>query len=352
MAVSVLNTTASLQGKTLAKLEDAQEFTGQKTFNLGATAPFVVVSGSAVVTHLDADKLDGQHGTYYNDPANLSSVVSIAKGGTGAATAAANRAFIGPASGADAAPSFRALVAADVATEQVFTGTGAQNDVAPSAGAFVEVQCTGAAPVITGFTGGAAGRQLLLICLGTTLKVSNEDAGSTAANRILTEATSGQIVGAGGQLLLTYDGANSRWRAQLLSPGASIAFTPTIGGSGGQSGQVYTTQVGYYQQRGKSVHCWINIVLSTLGTVTTSAQIQSLPFTSQNTTGLISSFVVGLWANMTTAICFLSGVLQPNVAVIDLKHTTGAAAQTAGPLLQGDMAATTQIVGSITYPIA
>jgi hypothetical protein len=48
------------------------------------TAPFVVASAT-VVTNLNADKLDGQDGSYYNDPANLSSVVSGAKGGTGVA---------------------------------------------------------------------------------------------------------------------------------------------------------------------------------------------------------------------------------------------------------------------------
>jgi hypothetical protein len=61
MSVTVLNTTASLSGKTLAKLEDTQTITGLKTFDLGASAPFAVVSGAAVVSNLDADKLDGAH---------------------------------------------------------------------------------------------------------------------------------------------------------------------------------------------------------------------------------------------------------------------------------------------------
>lgn len=69
--VSVQNTTASLSGKTLAKLEDTQTFTGQKTFDIGASAPFVVVSGSAKVTNLDADKLDGAEGTAYHDASQL-----------------------------------------------------------------------------------------------------------------------------------------------------------------------------------------------------------------------------------------------------------------------------------------
>jgi hypothetical protein len=43
------------------------------------------VTSTTVCTNLNADLLDGQHGAYYNDPANLSSVVSGAKGGTGVA---------------------------------------------------------------------------------------------------------------------------------------------------------------------------------------------------------------------------------------------------------------------------
>ena len=78
MAVTVLNTTASLSGKTLMKLEDAQNVTGTKTFSLGASAPFVVLSGSAKVDYLDADLLDGQEGTYYNDAANLTGQVPTA----------------------------------------------------------------------------------------------------------------------------------------------------------------------------------------------------------------------------------------------------------------------------------
>jgi hypothetical protein len=77
MPVSVLNTTASLSGKTLLKAEDAQTITGQKTFDVGGSAPFACVSGSALVTHLDADLLDGQHGTDYRDGEKLTNDVRL-----------------------------------------------------------------------------------------------------------------------------------------------------------------------------------------------------------------------------------------------------------------------------------
>ena len=75
MSVTVLNTTASLSGKTLLKAEDTQTITGAKTFDLGASAPFVVVSGAAKVANLDADKLDGQTGVDYHDASLLTGTV-------------------------------------------------------------------------------------------------------------------------------------------------------------------------------------------------------------------------------------------------------------------------------------
>lgn len=75
--VSVANTSASISGKTIATLEGSQTVTGAKTFDLGASAPFVVVSGAAKVTNLDADKLDGAEGTDYHDAAQLTGVLPV-----------------------------------------------------------------------------------------------------------------------------------------------------------------------------------------------------------------------------------------------------------------------------------
>jgi hypothetical protein len=71
MPVQVTNTTASLSGKTLLKAEDAQTIDGLKTFDRGSSAPFACVAGGAAVTNLDADKLDGQEGSYYLDGDNF-----------------------------------------------------------------------------------------------------------------------------------------------------------------------------------------------------------------------------------------------------------------------------------------
>jgi hypothetical protein len=73
MSVSILNTDANLTGKTVVTLETSETVTGLKTFDRDPNPPFAVTSGSAAVTNLDADKLDGQEGTYYTSATNLSS---------------------------------------------------------------------------------------------------------------------------------------------------------------------------------------------------------------------------------------------------------------------------------------
>ena len=82
--IQVANTDADLSGNTVVTEENAYTITGLHTFSRSTNAPFAVVSGAAVVANLDADKLDGQTGSYYIDPGNLSSAVSVSKGGTGA----------------------------------------------------------------------------------------------------------------------------------------------------------------------------------------------------------------------------------------------------------------------------
>jgi hypothetical protein len=64
MAISVLNTNASLAGKTVTVNENADTITGLKTFDRGAAAaPFAVAQATAaVVPNLDADKVDGIQG--------------------------------------------------------------------------------------------------------------------------------------------------------------------------------------------------------------------------------------------------------------------------------------------------
>ena len=57
--IHVANTDADLSGNTVVTEENAYTITGLHTFDRDPNAPFAVVSGSAVVANLDADKVDG-----------------------------------------------------------------------------------------------------------------------------------------------------------------------------------------------------------------------------------------------------------------------------------------------------
>jgi hypothetical protein len=59
--ISVTNTTSDLSGKTLETAEGSYTVTGLKTFDRDPNPPFAVSSGSAKVSNLDADLLDGKN---------------------------------------------------------------------------------------------------------------------------------------------------------------------------------------------------------------------------------------------------------------------------------------------------
>lgn len=82
--ISVLNTSSDLSGKTVVTAEGDRTITGLLTITRGTSAPFAVSNtGAAVVTNLDADKLDGQHGAYYLALSNATGILTKVLGGTG-----------------------------------------------------------------------------------------------------------------------------------------------------------------------------------------------------------------------------------------------------------------------------
>lgn len=73
MSVTVANTTSNLSGKTLLLAERDTTITGLQTFDRDPSAPFAVTSGSAVVTNLNADLLDGLDSLYFTNASNIAS---------------------------------------------------------------------------------------------------------------------------------------------------------------------------------------------------------------------------------------------------------------------------------------
>ena len=126
-------------------------------------------------------------------------------------------------------------------------------------------------------------------------------------------------------------------------------WSPTIGGSGGQSGQVYSVQAGHGIKIGSFVQLHGRVQLSTLGTITTSVQIQSLPYVVKNFDG--NSFIscsIGAFTGFTTAIVWLSAIGTPGQSVLTLQKLTAAATAVAA-CVQGDLSATSLIDFTAAY---
>lgn len=125
-------------------------------------------------------------------------------------------------------------------------------------------------------------------------------------------------------------------------------WTPTLGGSSGQSGQVYTRQIGTYIKIGRLVVAAFRFTMSTLGTVTGNAQIQSLPFTIENTTNLLPGHGISFWTALTTSWVYITSVGVVNTTTATLFGATAAATGLTA-LVQADLSATSDIGGVIVY---
>jgi hypothetical protein len=234
MSISVLNTDAGLSGTTLLNAESTQTITGSKTFDRDPSAPFTVTSGSAVVTNLDADKLDGVEGAGYADIAQTRTI-------SGVWTFSAKPAF-------NAAIQFPATQAASA-------------------------------------------------------------------------------------------------DANALDDYEEGSWSPTIVGTGGQSGQAYSTQQGQYVKIGKQVFVSGRVVLSTLGTVTTAAAIGNLPFTADSvaySTGPV------YWFALTNPQVSMLGLIPAGGTRIEL-FTRASAGTGMTALLQADMSNTSDFIFSAVY---
>ena len=174
------------------------------------TAPLVVAS-TTLVSNLNTDLLDGQHGSFYQDAANITGTISDARLPTtmvdktlsGTATLSQQVRFSGVTSvGAFTADQHNYSLDSTISTLRL-SGTAERS--------------------ITGITGGATGRILLVRNTGTfDLIFVHESASSTAANRFSTPGGLNVTLGPGATLMFQYDGTLSRWQP--------------VGGAGGSGG--------------------------------------------------------------------------------------------------------------------
>jgi hypothetical protein len=110
------------------------------------------------------------------------------------------------------------LLLTSIVTPAVIGST--QNNYAGASGTINRLASDFSPRVITGMTAGVAGGHTKWLwnvnsSVGFTLQLNNEDAGSTAANRFLTD-TGGNIILSGGQIAIAiYDSTVSRWRVSI-----------------------------------------------------------------------------------------------------------------------------------------
>ena len=166
--IQVANTDSDLSGNTLVTEENAYTITGLHTFSRSTNAPFAVVSGAAVVANLDADELDGQHGSYYLAAANFTGTLAVANGGTGATSLTDGGVLLGSGTGA--------ITALAVLTDgQMIVGDGSGDPVAES-GATLRTSIgvgTGDSPTFTGLTVSGTGASALDVGGGLNIGTGN-----------------------------------------------------------------------------------------------------------------------------------------------------------------------------------
>ncbi len=193
-----------------------------------------------------------------------------------------------------------------VSAEQTTTSTGTQNDFDITVGRHAFLRCNNAsALVFTGFTvNGAApqeGDRITIDNIGSsTVRVAHQDAGSTAANRVISESTRGQILGANGRMELVYDTTSDRWRLALLAPGApiSVAFSASDYTGDGVGGTTVTVESGdvlahTYVQYGTILEIVNTVSGFTVATATTSLVRVALPNGFVSKTGLTQTVPMG-----------------------------------------------------------
>lgn len=138
---------------------------------------------------------------------------------------------------------------------------------------------------------------------------------------------------------------NAAWKQAMEDAidalvGDWTAWTPTIGGSTSQSGQVYSVQVGRYRKTAKEINFYGTVTLSTLGTITGNVQIKGLPTAETNTTARSASVYLGFFSAMTTSYVWLGGFIAVNTTAITMQGMTAAATGTSN-LAQADLSNTT-----------
>lgn len=200
----------------------------------------------------------------------------------------ANTIYAGPSTGSPAIPAFRVLGAADLPNTIVTTtSTGIQANFAPGlVSNYTTILCNNATLLeITGIAGGTAGQRVRFVSKGAGIvSFAHQNVGSTAANRLINDATSADTsLQAGvGAAEYTFDGVTQRWRLTFHNQGGWITRTFSAGNFTGNGGMTWTVAGGFvsrdaYLLQGNTLLYSVVIVGSTIGGAPSTALQIAIP---------------------------------------------------------------------------
>lgn len=229
------------------------------------------------------------------------------------------------------------------------SGSGNNNYALPS-GVTEVVFSNASAIVITGFSGGVDARRVLIRNTGaTSVQITHNDSGSSAANRVKWPASQGQIIGPGGVLMIDYDATAGNWRGYCVDPGAAISFTPTIISSGGGT-PTYNLQQGFYVQTGKKVRVGGRVSISAFNTLLAgNVSIGGIPLTGDTGVGDYHTFLIW-WNSFASAMITVLGLMNYAIGTsISMYGITAAATSVATLLTTAALGSTGDMIFSGEY---
>jgi hypothetical protein len=182
------------------------------------------------------------------------------------------------------------------------TSTGTQNDFAPSItfspGVVSTLRCNNASLLtISGITGGADGAILRVITVGAgDVAITDQDAGSTAANRFMSDGAVTLLLAAGSRGAIAefiYDGTTARWRCIRHDQGGFIDFATSnsLGTTSTVVGWSSLTKVINFKKVGRLVYLSVQLDGTSNNATTTFTLPYASTFTGQvrNGGGLVQN---------------------------------------------------------------
>lgn len=136
--------------------------------------------------------------------------------------------------------------------------------------------------------------------------------------------------------------------SELLDDYEEGTWTPVLGGDGGESGQSYTTQQGFYRKVGNIVFFTFNVQLSAAGSPGLEAVLKGLPFTVAGGRGYGAAYISD-FDNLGVNVVDLSLRTNENSTQCYFRHLTAAAASMTYPISWQIYTNTTRINGGGFY---